>query len=335
MEQTDKSNIAKKAIFKESEEIQGKSIKGYDFNNGINYAELIKSYETTGFQATQLARAIEIIKKMKKEGAYIYLGYTSNMVSSGLREIIRYLVEHKLVNVLVTTAGGIEEDFVKCFGDFKLGEFSANGTELREKGINRIGNIFVPNSRYCKFEDFVLPILERINKEKEKEKENLTPSKLIKILGKEINNKESIYYWAQKNQIPVFCPALMDGSLGDMIYFFKNTHPEFKLDITDDAVELNNSTIGKKKTGMIILGGGVVKHSICNANLYRNGADYAVYINSLPEFDGSDSGASPEEAKSWGKIKGDKEKEGEKGEAVKVFADATLVFPIIIAEAFL
>jgi len=328
----DKSESAKKAIFKESEEIQGKSIKGYDFNNGIDYEEIIKSYETTGFQATQLARAIEIVKKMKKEGAYIYLGYTSNMVSSGLRETIRYLVEHKLVNVLVTTAGGIEEDFVKCFGDFKVGEFSANGTALREKGINRIGNIFVPNSRYCKFEEFVLPILEKINNNKEN-KNNLTPSKLINILGKEINNKESIYYWAQKNNIPVFCPALMDGSLGDMIYFFKNSHPEFKLDITDDTVELNNSTIGKKKTGMIILGGGVVKHSICNANLYRNGADYAVYINSLPEFDGSDSGASPEEAKSWGKIKGDKE--GEKGESVKVFSDATLVFPLIVTRGFL
>lgn len=317
----DKEDIARKSILKKSEEVEGIAIKGYDFDKGIDYKEIVKSFSSTGFQATQLAKAIEVTNKMIKEKAFIYLGYTSNMVSSGLRDIFRYLVKHKKVDVIVTTAGGIEEDFIKCLGDFILGDFGASGEDLREKGINRIGNIFVPNSRYIKFEKFVLPILEK------HKNENLTPSKLISILGKEINNEESIYYWAYKNNIPVFCPAIMDGSLGDMIYFFRSKNQNFKLDIVEDTWDLNNTTIGKKKTGMIILGGGVVKHSICNASLYRNGADYAVYINSNPEFDGSDSGASPEEAKSWGKITG-------KGEAVKVFGDATILFPILVAESF-
>jgi len=310
------------AILKESEEIQGLTIGGYDFNKGVDYDKLIDNFSSTGFQATNLAKAIEIIKEMRKEHAYIYLGYTSNLVSSGLRDIFRYLAEHKLVDVIVTTAGGIEEDFIKCLGDFKLGRFDANGAQLREKGINRIGNIFVPNSRYVKFEKFVLPILE-----KHKDK-ILTPSKLIKIMGEEINNKESIYYWCAKNNIPVFCPALTDGSLGDMIYFFRSNHPDFKIDIVDDAWELNNTSLGKKKTGMIILGAGVIKHAICNANLYRNGADYAVYINTLQEYDGSDSGASPEEAKSWGKITG-------KAKSVKVFCDATIAFPLIASKCFI
>lgn len=183
-----------------------------------------------------------------------------------------------------------------------------------------------------------MPILDKVKKEYDNKNEILTPSKLINILGKEIGmtdkGKDSVYYWCFKNNIPVFCPALMDGSLGDMIYFFKSKNRDFKIDITDDAWELNNTTIGKKKTGMIVLGGGVVKHSICNANLYRNGADYAVYVNSFQEFDGSDSGANCEEAKSWGKIKGCNEKTGEKSESVKVTGDATIVFPIIAAKAF-
>lgn len=54
---------------------------------------------------------------------------------------------------------------------------------------------------------------------------------------------------------------------------------------------------------MIILGGGVVKHHIANACLMRNGAESAVYINTAQEFDGSDAGARPDEAISWGKIK--------------------------------
>jgi len=312
-------------ILKKSEEIEGISIKGYNFDKGVNYSELIDSFASTGFQASHLAKAVGIIKKMRKEKVYIYLGYTSNMVSSGLRDIFRYLAEHKFVDVIVTSAGGIEEDFIKCLGDFKLGSFSADGTKLREKGINRIGNIFVPNSRYVKFEKFILPVLE-----KHKNDKDLTPSKLIKILGEEIDNKESIYYWCAKNNIPVFCPAIMDGSLGDMIYFFKTKNPQFKLEITDDTVELNNTSAGKNKTGMIILGSGIIKHAICNANLYRNGADYAVYINSLPEYDGSDSGASPEEAKSWGKIKGSSE-----SESVKVFGDATIIFPLVVSKSFI
>jgi deoxyhypusine synthase len=313
--------IAKQNLIRESQEAKGLSVKGYDFNQGIDYENLLDSYLTTGAQATNLAKAIEIIKKMRKEKAFIYLGYTSNMVTTGIREIIRYLAEHKLVDYFITTAGGIEEDFIKCLGDFKIGSFNEKGSILRDKGINRAGNILIPNSRYCRFEDFVLPILEKYKNEIK------TSSDLIKILGKEINNDKSIYYWCYKNNIPVYCPAIMDGSLGDMIYFYKFKNKNFKLDIVEDATEFNNSTIGKEKTGMIILGGGIVKHSICNANMYRNGADYAVYINTANEFDGSDSGARPDEAVSWGKI-------SKSAECVKVFGDATILFPLIIAKTF-
>lgn len=321
-----KSNekIARENILRQSQETDGKSVKGHDFNKKFNLNEFINSLETTGAQATNLAKAIKIIKKMKKEKAFIYLGYTSNMVTTGNRELIKYLVEHKLVDVLVTTAGGVEEDLIKCLGDFKIGDFNADGKMLREKGINRAGNIFIPNSRYCKFEDFIIPILNNLNNIQKQTGKIITPSELIKILGKEINNSSSIYFHAQKNNIPIFCPAITDGSLGDMIYFLKNSHPEFKIDVTDDIVEMNNSTIGKSKTGIIILGSGIIKHHICNANMFRNGADFAVYINTQEEFDGSDSGAKPEEAVSWGKI-------SRTAESVKVYCDATIAFPIILA----
>lgn len=39
--------------------------------------------------------------------------------------------------------------------------------------------------------------------------------------------------------------------------------------------------------------------------IQRNGADYAVYLNTASEYDGSDSGARPDEAVSWGKIRAD------------------------------
>jgi deoxyhypusine synthase len=323
----DKETIARKNVLRESEEAPGVKIKGYDFNKGVDYERILESYSSLGLQASNFHKAVEIINEMIFSEAFIYLGYTSNIVTSGLRDIIRYLVEHKRVNVLVTSTGGIEEDIIKCLGDFKLGDFRASGSELRKKGINRAGNIFIPNSRYCAFEDFIIPILEYFEERQKKTGEVVIPSELIWELGKRINNKESIYYWAWKNQIPVFCPAITDGSLGDMIYFFKSKHPDFKIDVAEDIWKINNTTIGLEKSGIIVLGEGFIKHHICNANMFRNGADYAVYINTVPEYDGSDSGAVPEEAVSWGKILPEAKR-------VKVYAEASLVFPLIVARTF-
>ncbi len=325
----DKFKEGKKNVLRQSEEPKGYTeIKGYDFNNGVDFDKIIDSYLTTGFQATHLAQAIQIINEMRKEKCTIYLGYTSNMVTSGLRDIFRYLVQHKFVDIIVTTAGGVEEDFIKCIEPFMLGDFHAQGEVLREKGINRTGNIFVPNSRYCKFEEWLMPILEKLNKEQQETGKIITPSEFTQKLGEEINNKDSIYYWAQKNNTPIFCPAITDGSIGDMMYFFKFKHPEFKMDILGDIKKLNDLTFEAKKTGVIILGAGVIKHHILNTNMMRNGCDYAVYINNSQEFDGSDAGARPDEAVSWGKIL-------PKSNAVKVFGDATILFPLIVAKCFI
>lgn len=318
---------ARKNLLHSSTEVTGKPIRGYDFNKGVNYESILASLSTTGYQASNLTKAIEITRKMLENNAFIYLGYTSNMVSSGLRDIFRYLVEKKKVNVIVTTAGGIEEDIIKCLGDFILGDFRASGADLRKKGINRIGNIFVPNSRYIKFEQFFQPILEKLYQIQKETGNPTTPSDIVWVLGEKINNLQSICYWAWKNQIRVFCPGITDGAIGDNIYFFKFKHPGFIVDIAEDAKRLNDTSFNIRKSGVIILGAGIVKHHILNTNMLRNGADYAVYINTAQEYDGSDAGALPEEAVSWGKIIPN-------AQNVKVYGDATILFPLLVAETF-
>ncbi|ORY04593.1 Deoxyhypusine synthase [Basidiobolus meristosporus CBS 931.73] len=325
--------------------------KGYDFNEGLDYSKLLDSYLRTGFQATSVGQAIDAINQMRNwrlsddpvaedeldefkdpevranTRCKIFLGYTSNLISSGLRETLRFLAEHKMVDVIVSTAGGIEEDFIKCLGSTYLGAFSTPGKSLRQQGLNRIGNLVVPNDNYCKFEDWLMPILDKMLEEQKEQGVVWTPSKIIHRLGKEINNPESVYYWAYKNDIPVYCPALTDGSLGDMIYFHSYRNPGLIVDIAGDIRSINSQAVFAKKTGAIILGGGLVKHHICNANLMRNGADYAVFINTGQEFDGSDAGARPDEAVSWGKIRIN-------ASPVKVYCDATVAFPLIVAQTF-
>jgi deoxyhypusine synthase len=216
--------------------------------------------------------------------ATIFLSYTSNMISCGVRETILFLVKNKLVDCLVTSAGGIEEDFIKCLAPTFLGDFKLKGSELRLQGVNRIGNLLIPNENYCLFEDFVMPILNKMADEQDIRKDadegvRWTPSKIINRLGKEINDENSVYYWCWKNDIPVYCPGITDGSLGDMMYFFSYRRPEFIVDLIGDIRGLNNTAVRAHATGMIILGGGIIKHHTCNANLMRNGANYSVFIN--------------------------------------------------------
>lgn len=325
-------------------------VKGYDFNNGVNYSDILSSYETTGFQASNFGAAVNEINKMlstrneplreededmyeddefikRKHKCTIFMGYTSNIVSSGLRENLRFLAQHSLVDCIVTTAGGIEEDFIKCMASTFLGSFELNGKELRDKGINRIGNLLVPNDNYCKFENWVIPLLDEMLEEQKSKGTLWTPSKMIQRLGERIDNEESIYYWAAKNKIPVFCPALTDGSLGDMMYFHSFRNPGLVLDIISDLRRLNTIAVKAIETGMLIVGGGLIKHHICNANLMRNGAEYAVYLNTASEFDGSDSGARCDEAVSWGKIK-------KSATPAKIYGEASLVLPLLMGETF-
>mmetsp|Transcript_24210 Transcript_24210/g.43042 ORF Transcript_24210/g.43042 Transcript_24210/m.43042 type:complete len:355 (-) Transcript_24210:225-1289(-) len=328
--------------------IETAEVRGYDFNKGNDLAAVLQSYATTGLQASNFARAVEEINKMlawratddplldltdytpeevKGMRCTIFLAYTSNMISCGLREVIRFLVQHKLVDVLVTSAGGIEEDFIKCMKPTYMGEFDIPGRELRAKGINRIGNLLVPNDNYVDFESWVMPCFDRMLEEQKRTGEIWTPSTMIDWLGKEINHEDSVYYWAHKNQIPVFCPALTDGSLGDMLFMHSYMKPGLVLDLIGDIRRINSLAMSAKRSGMVILGGGTPKHHTCNANLFRNGADYSVYINTGIEHEGSDSGASPDEAVSWGKIKA-------AAHPVKLFAEASLVFPLIVSQTF-
>lgn len=301
-------------------------IKGYDFEKPFDISGFLNAYSTTGFQATELGKAIEIVKAMRREKATIFLSFTSNMVTSGIRDIITYLVKHKMVDVLVTTAGGIEEDIIKCLKPFVIGDFSAKGEMLLDEGVNRTGNIFVPNDRYLYFEKFMNPFFDSLFAKQQKDGIIWTSNTMIQELGKAVNNPDSYLYWAARNSIPVFCPGITDGSLGDLLYFFKNRQPAFLLDVTQDMQKIVGITMNAEKTGCIILGGGIAKHFTLNSQIFREGCDYAVYINSGQEFDGSDSGAKPDEAVSWGKIKPN-------ALSAKVAGDATMVFPLVVAGA--
>lgn len=279
------------------------------------------NFTATGFQATQLAKAVEIIKKMKSEKATVFLSFTSNMVASGLRGLFTELCKQKFVDVIITAGGSLDHDLIRAYKDYQIGDFYMDDVALHKKGVNRLGNILVPNECYEELEKRITPVFEKLYKKNKL----ASPSEIAREIGNSIENKNSFLYWCSKNSIPVFCPGITDSAIGLQTYFFKQKYKDFGIDVTKDMNQLAQIVLNANKTGGIVLGGGISKHHTIGVNILRGGLDYAVYITTASPWDGSLSGARTQEAVSWGKIQ-------EKSRYVTVDCDATIAFPLLIKE---
>lgn len=309
-----------------TKEHTGEEVKGYDHEQDFDLENFIEASKTTGFQATHLAEAVDIIKKMREDDAKIYLTFTSNIVSSGLRETVSYLAKHDLVDVMITTSGSITEDVIKTMHEFKMGEWDADEAALREEGINRLGNIYVESDGYVKLESW---LNNKFFPDFFKDEKLRTPTAVSRELGKKMKDDRSFLNHASENDIPVFCPALIDAEIGDFLFYYRQEQDsEVGIEILDDWDALINEAIEAEKTGIISVGAGVPKHQAIMSNLFKGGSDYAVYISTGMEGDGSLSGAPPKEAVSWGKIK------EEENNYTLIEAEATLVFPLLVEAAF-
>jgi deoxyhypusine synthase len=300
-------------------------VKGFYPSLKMTLGEYLQNLNSIGFQSTQISRAADLIDKIKKQKSTIFLAFTSNLATSGLRDIFAYLCMKKKIDVIITSIGSIEEDIMKTFCNFEIRSFEEDDVLLFSKGKNRVGNILISNSCYIKLEKFLFPFFEKELKKQKELKRPLAPHEIIADLGKNINNKNSFVYWAAKNNIPIFCPAPTDGAFGLQLHFFKQAHPDFYIDVSGDLKPLSRIVLNSSSTAGIILGGGVAKHHAIGANILREGFDYAIYISTATVFDGSLSGAFPSEAKSWGKI-------NKKANTVNIYGEASVIFPLLAAK---
>ncbi len=297
-----------------------RSVKDIVWKKDSEVKELMDDLGSVGFQSINLYRAQETIIKMKKNGAKIFLTFTSNMVTSGLRGFFAQLISLGIPDVVVTTAGSIEEDIMRAKGEeFIVGDFYADDISLYEKGMNRVGNLYITNESYCNFEDSVRPMLEKVYANKKR----ISVSSLLHEIGGQLDDKDSILYQANKNNIPVFCPGITDGAIGFHLWMFQQKHNDFIVDIVKDFSQIVKTTSHDDKKGLISLGGGISKHHAILAGLLTGGLDYAVYMTTSRHTSGSMSGATTKEAKSWGKVKDD-------SDIVTVIGDVTITFPLMM-----
>ncbi len=299
-----------------------RTVEDMDLKN-VSVAQLVEQMEKSGgFSAKNLAIAVNIMKKMNSDKkCFKFLSFPAAVVSTGLRGAIAQAIESGMFDAIITTCGTLDHDLARAWGGkYYHGAFELDDSELHKKGVNRLGNILIPNDDYGKtIEDGMQPVL----KELAAQKKDWSGRDLIREFGLRLKDKNSILYQAAKRNVPVFVPGITDGAFGTNMVWFSQDN-EFCLDLLDDEKALANIAFDNKDTGALMIGGGISKHHTIWWSQFKGGLDYAVYITTASQYDGSLSGARLTEAVSWGKVKED-------AKYVTVDGDATIILPLILA----
>ena len=299
-----------------SEEVRDLKVSG-----DTTLKELMNAFSRSGgFTSAKVATAFTIMKKMFEEDNTTFLSFPADIIATGARGVINDLVKRHLVDVIITTNGTLDHDIARTYMKYYSGSFDYSDRELKDLGINRLGNVFVPDESYGEIiEARVQPFLDKAF---EKKKE-WSGSDLLREFGMQMKSDDSILYNAAKNSIPVFVPGMTDGSFGSQLWSFYERNRSFKVDLLKDEHDLSDIVFDAKKTGALMIGGGISKHHTIWWNQFRGGLDYAIYITTAQEYDGSLSGAKLEEAISWRKMRED-------AEFVNVIGDATVILPLLV-----
>ncbi len=301
----------------------GRKVEDIKVRESMSVDELMRELKGSGgFTGRKVADAVDIMEKMaRSEGCVKFLSFPACIMATGTRGVIVELVKRKLVDVIITTCGTLDHDLARTWRDYYHGDFYMDDAELRREGINRLGNILVPDESYgLVLEERLIPMFEEILEGKN----SISTRELIDQVGSRIDDESSLLHWCHRNQVPIFVPGITDGSFGSQIWMYWQTHRKLHINLFQDEQDLSDIIFHAKETGAVIVGGGISKHHVIWWNQFRGGLDYAVYMTTAPEYDGSLSGAQVREAVSWGKVK-------ETADHVTVEGDATITLPMTVA----
>ncbi|MGB9124392.1 MAG: deoxyhypusine synthase [Nitrosotalea sp.] len=299
----------------------GKHVKDISIKKGDAIDTIFDQMaKSGGFESKNLVDGLNILTAMiQDKNCLKFMSFVGAIVSTGLRGVITDMVKNKMCDVIITTCGALDHDIARHYSNYLEGSFTMDDSELMEKEIHRLGNVLVPMKSYGPLiEEKMQNYLLQAYKDGKKE---MSTRDITKMIGEQLG-EDSFLYWANKNNIPVIVPGIMDGAVGSQIWMFSQNHSDFKLNILSDADLLSGLIFKAKKSGALMIGGGISKHHTLWWNQYREGLDYAVYITTAQEFDGSLSGALVREAISWGKVT-------KNAKQTTIHAEATTILPFI------
>ncbi|TDA31393.1 MAG: deoxyhypusine synthase [Hadesarchaea archaeon] len=302
--------------------MKGQAVKDLRVSSGMGIKELMEQMRHCGgFNARLLARGWEILREMVSDKECLRMfSFPACLMATGTRGVIRDFVKEGFFDLVLTTCGTLDHDLARSYAKYYHGSFHADDGELRRRGINRLGNVFVPHSSYgLLIEKKMQRFLEEIYRSGKRE---LSTYELCWELGRWIGKEDSFLYWCYRRRVPVIVPGITDGAVGYQLWSFCQDH-RLRIDPMKDESLLSERIWSARRTGALVVGGGISKHHLLWWAQFGGGLHYAVYLTTAQEYDGSLSGARTHEAISWGKI-------GRGAKHVTVEGDATLCLPLLL-----
>lgn len=299
----------------------GRTVKDIEIDAETPVEKIISELsQSGGFESVNLSDGVDILSSMVSDKKCLrFVSFVAAVVSTGLRGIIRDMIKNKWFDVAITTCGALDHDIARYFSNYKEGSFTMDDSDLAGQDLHRLGNVLVPLESYGPL------IEEKIQLFLEEEYQNgvreMSTSDICSMIGKHMG-ESSFLYWAHKNDVKVIVPGIVDGAVGSQIWMFTQKHRDFKLDLIKDSDLLSELIFKAERSGALMVGGGISKHHTLWWNQYREGLDYAFYITTAQEFDGSLSGALVREAVSWGKVT-------QSAKQATLHAEATTILPFI------
>lgn len=305
-------------------------VQDLDVTGGISAQQLMAGWKDGGgFTSKKLAVASDLLHRMTTDdGQNVLLSFPACIMATGTRGVIRDLVKHKKVDAIITTCGTLDHDLARLWESYFAGRFDLDDCDLHQHGINRLGNVLVPNESYGDvLEAKLKPKLMAWAEESKDWSTRELCAKLGEWASEEDNCEESMLYWAWKNDIPIYIPGPTDGSVGAQVWMVYQEHRDLRFNLLQDEQELSDFVFASDRLGALMIGGGISKHHVIWWSQFREGLDTVVYLTTASEHDGSLSGARVKEAVSWGKVK-------EEAEWQTVEGDATITLPLMVADLF-
>ncbi len=321
------------------------AVVDYDFASIDGVTSLIDQMATAGgFTATKLARARDILRDAmselqrsessdEEEKSLNWISFPACLMATGARGFFVEVMKRRAFNIVVTTCGTLDHDIARSQRDYYHGSFDLDDVELGGLGLNRLGNVIIPNECYG---DVLEPLVLAWLAEIEVERRAANPDdpwlgfgsvELCWAFGERMENEDSFLHQAAKQRIPVIIPGLTDGSIGAQLFMHRQRSPGFIIDVLADEQICSDLVWTAPSSHALMVGGGISKHHVIWWNQYRDGLDSAVAITTATEHDGSLSGARLREAVSWGKVRPEAPR-------VVVEGDASVLLPLLGADLF-